>query len=248
MIPSKYLVLNRILLSTRDQKYISGQEIAEKLGLSRSAVNKAVIAIREEGYQVDAVNHKGYRLISDPNAINYGELLMGLSEERLESVATFDMVTSTNVTLHELAEGGAPSGQVVIASAQTAGRGRGGSTFDSPDNKSIYMSYLIKPEKKPDVKSITPAVAQIVADAIKEELSEEIKAASNGNYRVTCDVLGDVFLNDKKICGILTEMLSEVGTGYIRYIMVGIGIRPINEIRRADLVARLITTIDKMIK
>ncbi|MCR4695472.1 MAG: biotin--[acetyl-CoA-carboxylase] ligase [Pseudobutyrivibrio sp.] len=236
MIPSKYLVLNQILKASNNNLYISGQEIAQSLGLSRSAVNKAVSAIRSEGYDIDAINRKGYLITSDPNLINPGELLGILPAKRLESVAILDTVNSTNVKLHELAEEGALSGQIVIASCQTAGRGRAGSNFDSPDNKSIYASYLIRPDFTLDPKTITPKVAQIVAKSINEYLNTSAISYTDA---------GDLFLDDKKICGILTEMLSEAGSGYVRYIMIGIGIRPINSIKRASLIASIIQSLDK---
>jgi len=233
MTGSKYSVLNQISKATRDGRYISGQEIADSLRLTRSAVNKAVRALREEGYAIDAVNHKGYRIENDPDLINPGELLTFLDEDRVEKIAIYDSVVSTNVILHELAENGGETGQVAVASSQTSGRGRNGSRFDSPDNKSIYMSYLLRPTDDTDIKGITPAVARVVADVINTETGAKVIA----------DESGDVKLKGKKICGILTEILSEAESGYIRYIMIGVGIRPV-KVKRAALLAGVIKGID----
>ena len=232
MIPSRYLVINQIRQA--GDEYISGQQIAANLGISRSAVNKAVSVLREEGYMIDAVNRRGYQITADPDCINHGELLSFLSLERIKNIAVYETVSSTNVKLHELAESGAETGQTVIADAQTMGRSRGGGSFASPDNKSIYMSYLIVPEKKIDIKKITPAVADILAGVI-------MKMSDN---KIEVRYPGDLYLDEKKIAGILTEILMEAESSYIRYIMLGIGIRPIKGIKRAALAAALIKELD----
>ena len=234
MISSKYLVLNQILKS--DEGYISGQEIAGRLGISRTAVNKAVISLRAEGYGIEAVNKMGYRITYDPNLINYGELLGCFSEDRLSKIAIYDSVVSTNVMLHELAEKGAENGQVVIASSQSSGRGRKGSSFASPDNKSIYLSYLIIPERQISIKKVTPTAAEAVA----ENLSEI--AGLEGEIKV--EYPGDVYLAGNKVCGILSEVLMEAESSYIRYLMVGIGIRPVKGMKRAGFAAKLIKKLD----
>ena len=239
MISSKYLVLNQILRA--GEGYISGQDIAEELAISRSAVNKAVTALRNEGYTVEALNHEGYHMDERPDLINYGELLYYMNSKRVENIAVYGEVVSTNVTLHELAEKGVTNGYTVIAASQTGGRGREGSGFDSPDNKSIYMSYLIRPDMSKEIsyKEITPAAADIVAESLRDLLSGEI--ALGVNYP------GDVCLDGKKICGILTEMLMEAESGFIRYIMLGIGVRPIKNIRRSELVSKIIDKLDTKI-
>ncbi len=233
MISSKHRVLYQILKV--NEGYISGQEIAEKLGISRTAVNKAVTAIKAEGYRIDAVNRMGYRIRENPNRINFGELLNYLDEERIDKIAIYDKLLSTNVTLHELAEKGAENGQVVIASSQTAGRGREGGTFDSPDNKSIYMSYLIVPNGKIDIKKVTPKAADAVRDCLNEMLEAK---------KISIEYPGSLYLGKKKICGILTEVLLEAESNYIRYLMVGIGVRPVEDIKRAEFTARLIKKLD----
>ncbi len=237
MITSVDLVLNEILKSSLEKRYISGQEIAEYLGISRSAVNKAVMRLRENGYSVEAVNNKGYILEKPSNRIGYGELMIRLPEKRLEDFYIYDSVTSTNVVLHALAESGAKTGSVVIAKKQTAGRGRNGSRFESPSDKGIYMSYLIKPKKRISLKGITPAAAKAVAASIRNILKEK------GNVKV--ENCGDVILNGTKICGILTEVLFEAESGYVRYAMLGIGIRQIRGVNRSELVSEIVEKLDK---
>ncbi|XME03863.1 biotin--[acetyl-CoA-carboxylase] ligase [Lachnospiraceae bacterium C1.1] len=234
MIPSRYLVLNEILKAGDD--YISGQEIAEGLGISRSAVNKAVSVLRDEGYIIEAVNRKGYQISSDPDQINYGELLSYLPSERLKTIAVYETVSSTNVSLHELAENGAGTGQTVIADAQTMGRSRGGGSFASPDNKSIYMSYLIVPSGKIDIKKITPLAADTLAGIITKMSDNKIEVKYPG----------DLYIDSRKVSGILSEILMEAESGYIRYIMLGIGIRPIKGIKRAAVTASLIRELDNL--
>jgi BirA family biotin operon repressor/biotin-[acetyl-CoA-carboxylase] ligase len=238
MITTKDHVLNIILTEQQEEEFISGQQISEKLKISRSAVNKAVLSLREDGYIIEAVNRKGYRIVSSPDLISYGELLTYLTPERLGTVSILDQVASTNVTLHEFAENGAESGQIVIASSQTKGRGRHGTGFDSPEDRSIYMSYLIRPQDSRiiDVKKCTQNTARIVCDAINSHISEK----SQAEVRLP----GDIFLSSRKICGILTELLVEAESNFIRYIMIGIGIRPLNNIKRSELTAEIIKALD----
>lgn len=235
MISTRYLILNELLEAEKTSSYISGQRIAEKLNISRNAVNKGISSLKTEGYDIRAITNKGYMLKGDPNLINHGELLNLLGRERTENIAIYDNVTSTNVVLHELAESGAPNGQVVIARSQSAGRGRSGASFDSPEDNSIYMSYLIRPTKINEIRGITPAVTDIVAAAIKA-LKPDM-AGMEVKYP------GDIMLGGRKICGVLTEVLMEAESGYIRYIMTGIGIRPIGDIKRAALVTSVISAI-----
>lgn len=203
----------------KETGYISGEHISQLLGVSRAAVNTAVKALRAEGYEISSSTNKGYHLEAAPNSITAKELSVYLPEERMQSVECLDSVDSTNNRLRELALAGAPNGQVVLANRQTQGRGRRGRAFASPQDNGIYLSILFYPDSLPtDVAEITAWTAVATNNAIAEICG----------VRTGIKWVNDLVLNRKKLCGILTEMSVESESGYIQYIIIGIGIN-VNE-------------------
>ena len=208
-----------IKLISRENDYISGEAISRLLGVSRAAVNTAVKALREDGYEIESSTNKGYLLKSSPDILSKGSVAALLPDTRTADIYVFDSVDSTNNVLKDLASKGAPSGTVVIADQQTGGKGRRGRSFASPSGVGVYFSYLLRPgsgyEKISDLTSWT-AVA--VADAIRNayELDTQIKWVN------------DLLLNRKKICGILTEVTVEGESGLIDTCIIGIGVN-VNE-------------------
>ncbi len=207
---------DRVLaILAREKEYVSGEDISSRIGLSRAAVNAAVKTLRTAGYEIDSVTNKGYRLVSGPDLLNLGSIGAYLSDERLESIAVLDRTDSTNKVLREMAFDGAPAGQTVIANEQTAGRGRLGRSFFSPGDNGIYLSYLLRPDVAPsEAVSLTAWTAAAMVRAIKK-----VTGTAPGIKWVN-----DLYMNGKKICGILTEMSVESETGRIDSIVIGIGI------------------------
>ena len=208
------------LLMRAGGNFISGEEASRNMGISRAAVSTAVRGLRDEGYSIDSVTNRGYRLSVLPDALNNGTLLSGLTPERMDRVICLTSTSSTNSYLMEMAQEDAPDGQVVIAEAQTAGRGRTGKRFASPDGLGIYLSYLIRPDISAgesalvtDWHSITRCVARSVCDVIKDLTNVSPKVSGNG-----------LFVNGKKLCGILTQTDMEMESGMFRALVVGIGI------------------------
>lgn len=202
------------ILKTRDG-YISGEQISRELGLTRAAVNLAVKSLRKEGYIILSSTKKGYLLKSAPDRLTSGELLTILGPERMRTVSVFDTVHSTNRVLSELAYDSPTDGQIVIADAQTSGRGRFGRSFYSPDGSGIYLSFLFRPETPPASSvSVTAWTAVAVAKAV-----ETVCGVHPGIKWVN-----DLILGGKKFGGILTEMSIEGESGRIRQIITGIGI------------------------
>lgn len=204
-----------ILKSKND--YVSGEKISAGLGVSRMAISQAVKLLRNDGYNISSVTNKGYRLFENPDMDNLttGELMTYLSRERMEKVVCLDTVDSTNIKLRELAFNGAASGYVVLANQQTSGRGRLGRSFMSPKDTGIYLSILIRPDCLPkDCPAITAWTGVAVSLAIKKitGVSPSIKWVN------------DLFINDKKICGILSELSVESESGHVQHIIIGIGI------------------------
>lgn len=205
----------------QNKSFISGEKISAGLGVSRMAVSSAVKSLRNDGYNIISVTNKGYLLQDSPriDKLTTGELMSYLPEERLENVLCLDVTDSTNTKLRELAFDNAPAGYVVIANQQTNGRGRRGRTFLSPKDTGIYLSILLRPDCLPhECPTITAWTAVAVSNAIQKVtgVSPSIKWVN------------DLLLNEKKICGILSELSVESEGGHVQHIIVGIGIN-VNE-------------------
>lgn len=193
--------------------FVSGGDLAAKLGVSRNAVWKAVRSLQADGYEVQSVTGRGHSLKAGDVLTAQG-IKRYLMTEGL-SVQVHGTVTSTNALAKEAAEQGASEGTVILAAAQTAGRGRLGRTFCSPPDTGLYMSVVLRPTLAAEkALSITTAAAVAVCHAI-ETLSD----------RTACiKWVNDVYCDGKKVCGILTQAAFEPETGRLSYAVLGIGI------------------------
>lgn len=205
------------LLEANREKSLSGQEIANKLGVTRAAVWKAVNALKKEGYGIDAVNNLGYRLTKESDILSAEGIAPALAEPyRNNPVYVYKSLDSTNQEAKRRALEGGEEGLVVLAEEQTAGKGRRGRGFYSPPGCGLYMSVLFRPQKKQaeDIVLVTTAASVAVCRAIRRVLGEEPEIKW----------VNDVCLRGKKICGILTEAVSDFESGQIGTVVVGIGI------------------------
>ena len=191
--------------------YISGQELCERFGVSRTAIWKAVKQLKEAGYVIEAVQNKGYKIVSTPDCLNKAELeSIRKTKWAGREIFYFDTIDSTNTKAKQLAEEGHPTGTLVVAEKQEAGRGRRGRGFESPAGVGIFMTLVLKPDFAPDRASMLTLIAALaVSKAISEKTGQE--AGMNG----------------KKVCGILTEMSAQLD--YINHVVIGIGINVQNE-------------------
>ncbi len=195
--------------------YLSGEEIAAELGCTRGAVWKAVRSLENEGYRIDAVTNKGYCMLSDNDIISEEGIKKYLSSTGKNKIVVLKQTDSTNLRLKEIASEGADEGTLVVASEQTAGRGRLGRTFVSPPDSGVYMSLLLRPEMgASDAIRITTAAAVAVA-----EVAEQLTGKKTGIKWVN-----DIYCEGKKVCGILTEASFNVEYGGFDYAVLGIGI------------------------
>ena len=194
--------------------YVSGQELCRRFGVSRTAVWKVINQLKEEGYEIEAVRNRGYALKGAGDVLSEAELLSCLKTEWAGGrTVYFDATDSTNVQARRLAEAHAPHGTLVVSDRQDGGKGRRGRSWASPSGVGIWMSLILRPEIAPSSASmLTLAAALAVREGIREEtgLSPLIKWPN------------DLVLNGKKICGILTEMSTELME--IQYVITGIGI------------------------
>lgn len=199
--------------------YISGQELCNRFGVSRTAVWKAINQLKEAGYEIEAQQNKGYRLMAAPDLMTEAEIKSLMHTDWVaKEVLYFDTIDSTNTKAQELAEKGYQSGTLVVADKQESGKGRRGRSWVSPSGTGIFMTLMIKPDINPNNASMLTLVAALaVAKAITSVTGEEalIKWPN------------DIVVNGKKVCGILTEMNAQFD--YINHIVVGIGINVHNE-------------------
>lgn len=201
-------------LLKRNDGFVSGQAICAELGVSRTAVWKAIRQLKNEGYIIKAVRNKGYYLESQPDILSKEELESAMDCEWAgEDIYYYPVTDSTNIRIKQLAESGAIHGTLAVADMQEGGKGRRGRSWYSEAGTGVWMSILLRPEFAPEQASMITLVAALsVATAINEKsgLSAKIKWPN------------DIVVCGKKVCGILTEMSLEAD--YISYVVCGIGI------------------------
>jgi len=194
--------------------YISGQSISFELGVSRTAVWKHISALRKTGYLIEAVPSRGYRLISSPDSIDPHELRTGLEGTRIgQRLEYLQTTTSTNADAFRLAEAGAVEGTVVLADAQSGGKGRRGRAWASPAGVNLYCSVILRPAIMPhEAPQLTflSAVAAARAIELTTNLVPEIKWPN------------DLLISGMKVAGLLNEMSAE--TDGINFVVLGIGV------------------------
>ena len=194
--------------------YVSGQQLCERFHVSRTAVWKVIQQLKEEGYEVEAVKNRGYRIMTTPDVITAEEISSRLHTNWMaENCIYLESVDSTNNYAKRIAEDGTPSGTLVVADEQTGGKGRRGRSWSTPKGSNIAMTLLLRPRFRPEHASRMTLLAAM--------------AVTCGIRRVTGLDAGikwpnDVVVNGHKVCGILTEMNTEVD--YINYVVIGIGI------------------------
>lgn len=206
-------------------KFVSGQELCNRFGVSRTAVWKVINQLKKEGYCIEAVQNKGYHMVSSPDLLSKYELESRINTQWLgKKIVYKEVVDSTNAEVRRRAEEGENDGLLVVADEQTSGKGRRGRAWESPKGTNLYFSMLLKPDFTPDKASmITLVAAYSVATAIRKATGLDAKIKWPN----------DIVVGKKKICGILTEMSME--RDYIHHVVVGIGINVNEENYPAEL-------------
>ena len=201
------------LLRKAGEEYMSGEEIAKRLGVSRTAVWKHIKELREAGYGIKSRSRSGYTLEETPDCLLPGEIKNGLRTRFIaKDIVFFEEIDSTNQVAKQLAQKGAAAGTVVVAESQGKGRGRLERSYFSPAGKGIWFSVILRPHILPqEAPKCTLLAAVAVAMAMKRfDLKAEIKWPN------------DILHEGKKLTGILTEMSAEIDR--INYIVIGTGI------------------------
>ena len=193
---------------------VSGEELAERLGVSRAAVWKAVDGLRAEGYEIDAVQNRGYALSVNSDILSTAAVQKFLRDKRFD-LRVEKLVTSTDDVAKRVALEGAAEWTVVLSEEQSAGRGRFSRPFYSPRGAGIYCSVVLRPQyTAEETLFITTSAAVAVAEAIEAVTGEPAQIKW----------VNDVFLRGKKVCGILTEASYSVENGGLEYAVLGFGI------------------------
>lgn len=212
MLKSKVLKV----LEENKGKTVSGAEIAKALNISRTSIWKVINSLRNDGYTINAVTNKGYSLADNTDLISKEGISLYLNKEFSNiEIYTYKTTTSTNEVAKKLALTEAKHGTVVISEEQTAGKGRMGRSFYSPANTGIYMSIILRPNLTAmDSVLITTSSSVAICDAINKVTGIE------------CQIkwINDIYINNKKIGGILTEASTNFESGTIDYLILGIGI------------------------
>lgn len=205
----------RILELLRLQEgFLSGEDIGRELSITRAAVWKGIKKLREEGYEIEAVTNRGYRLTNPETMYNKRELEQGLKTKTMgQTIYFYEETDTTNNRARELALEGAPEGTLVVAEKQTAGRGRRGKVWESPLGTGIWMSLVLRPQ-------IAPAEASVLTLLCGLATAEAIEAETGLSAGIKWP--NDILINGKKAVGILTEMDCEMSE--VHFVIPGIGI------------------------
>ena len=207
-----------VLRQLMQRGQVSGQELAQQLNVSRMAVSKAVASLRSSGFAISAQTGVGYQLVSLPDTLSADEVAVLVQHPFWRAVQGSHTVTSTNDLAGEAGRSGQPAPAVFIAAQQTAGRGRLGRTWSSPPG-GLYLSVLLRPDVPvASLGSLSLVAALSVAQAVEQWVGQ---GGENG-HTVQVKWPNDVYLDGRKLCGILLE--SQASTDGIDYVVVGIGI------------------------
>ena len=194
--------------------YLSGEQLSQKFGVSRTAIWKYIKQLREEGYEIESVTRRGYRLLQTADRITASEILSRNQASWVgKSIEYFEVTDSTNQRIYDFAEKGREEGLLAVAEEQTGGKGSRGRSWVSPPGTGIWMSLLLRPKVEPQKASMVTIVAALAMTKAMEKIT---------GMEIRIKWPNDVVLNGKKVCGILTEMSAELEE--IHYIIVGIGI------------------------
>lgn len=202
------------LLWQNADTFISGEELARRLSVSRTAVWKAIGQLRDEGYTIESVSNRGYRLLSASDVLSEDGIRRHLKNQVL-NIQVYKTITSTNTVLKALAAEGAPAGLALVACEQTAGRGRMGRSFYSPADSGLYLSLLLRPDMSAVEATKLTACAAVAAAETIEELS---------GRSAQIKWVNDIFVDGRKVCGILTEASVDCENGLMRYVIIGLGV------------------------
>jgi BirA family biotin operon repressor/biotin-[acetyl-CoA-carboxylase] ligase len=195
-------------------EFVSGQKISDMLGCSRTAVWKHISELRKEGYELEAVQRKGYRIKEKPDKMSSNEIQLGLKTKILGTEIHYrESLSSTQKVAHQLANEGTPEGTIVVAEEQVNGRGRLDRSWYSPKHTGIWCSLILRPKISPQR---SPQLTLLAAVGVVRGIEKATGIQANIKWP------NDILINNKKVVGILTELQAEADR--INAVIIGIGI------------------------
>lgn len=199
--------------------YISGQELAERLNISRTAIWKAINSLKESGFQIESQTKLGYKLVESDDKLSDEGIRKGLRDELKDiDIVIYDEIDSTNTEAkRRLYSSDVKDFTVIVADMQKGGRGRTGKSFTSPKGSGVYFSIILHPKDSYDFSYFdltTVKAAVAVAEGIRESTGKQAEIKW----------VNDLFLKGKKICGILSELDADFESRSVKSVIVGIGI------------------------
>ena len=205
-------------LLARGPGHVSGEEMSRTLGVTRAAVWKEIEALRAAGWPIESSTRKGYKLAGPPPMLSAPYISARLAPDNLFAgkVMVESLVDSTNTRLKAMAAAGAPTGTALLAEEQSGGRGTHGRSFQSPKGDGLYLSVLLRPRltKLQDLLTLMGWVGVAAREAVER--------ASGAPAEIKW--LNDLYLNGKKLCGILTELSFLGESGEPDYVVAGMGV------------------------
>jgi BirA family biotin operon repressor/biotin-[acetyl-CoA-carboxylase] ligase len=242
---------NKVLASLEAARggYVSGQSIANRLGVTRAAVWKAVTALRQDGHAISSSPNSGYMLAPQSDKLSVEAIRAALPPKyRTLPIIVFESTGSTNDEARRLLTAGEKTPFIVAANQQMLGRGRRGRRFDSPPDSGLYMSVALRPQAGLSASVALTSMAAVAAARAIDALSDK---------HAMIKWVNDIYIGGKKVCGILTEAVSELESGDAHSVVIGLGfnvheppanpaladiagaIDPTRRIRRGELAARV---------
>ncbi|MGD8845699.1 MAG: biotin--[acetyl-CoA-carboxylase] ligase [Desulfobacteraceae bacterium] len=210
---TKIKLLDWLKMSRR--QWVSGEQISNRLGISRTAIWKQINQLKADGHEIESAPKKGYRLVKTADLLEAEQLQAHLKTQTMGRPAIYlhPKTDSTNLQAKILAGQGAAEGTVVAAETQTHGRGRRGRTWFSPAHRNIYASIILRPSMAP---SQAPQITLMTAVAVANTLNRLTGLQARIKWP------NDILIDGKKVAGILNEISTEMDM--VDYVVVGLGI------------------------
>lgn len=197
-----------------ENQYISSEKLSEKLHMSRTAVEEFLHELKKDGYLIEYIPNRGYRMIGCQEQISDSTIRQGLQTSWLgQTIIHKETIASTQLFAHKKARENAKHGTVVIADEQTAGKGRMNRPWHSKKGKGVWMSFILRPQMSPQ---FAPQLTFLTSTVLASVFAKEIGIDARIKWP------NDILFHDKKVAGVLTEMQAD--QDHIRYVVIGIGI------------------------
>ncbi|HHU52683.1 MAG TPA: biotin--[acetyl-CoA-carboxylase] ligase [Clostridiaceae bacterium] len=228
-------------LESNTGEWISGGILAKQAGVSRNTIWRTIKKLQSAGYSIKSVTGRGYQLQHEQDQLSAEGIRLKLNNPDTYQIEVFDTLDSTNNALKIKAREKAASGTLIVANAQENGRGRRGRDFFSPPGTGIYFSLLLRPNQDYNLSQKCPALAAVA-------LAKAIDKISGKNTGIKW--VNDVYIDNKKVAGILSEAELDFETRTISYLVIGVGVnvyQPKNDFPEelANTAAAIYSTAEK---